>query len=68
MIYYGFKQQQDGQIHLSVWLCGVMMYETTRCPPWDCENPITHYDTEASRATLLEAAQPTIDRLQEYFA
>lgn len=53
-------------VELAVWLCGVQIYETSRLVPEDCLEPEAHFDTEASRATLLEAAQPTIDALREY--
>lgn len=66
MIRYEFKQQGKS-IHISVWLCGARVFDALRYPPKACENPLTYFDTESSRATLLEAAQPTIEALRSYF-
>jgi hypothetical protein len=65
MIRYEFKQQGKN-VCISVWLCGAMVFGALRYAPAGSD-PLTYFDTEASRATLLEAAQPTIDRLREYF-
>ena len=68
MITYTFEQSKDEQyIDIHLWLCGACILHTTRRVPLECDTPDTYFDTEASRATLLEAAQPTIDALRSYF-
>lgn len=65
MITYFFEPNRDA-VFMSVRLCGVEIYSTQRLLPVGAD-PYTHFDTESSRATLLEAAQPTIDALRSYF-
>lgn len=56
-----------GHALLRVWLCGAIVFETSRLVPESCEDPESYFDTETSRATLLEAAQPTIEALRGHF-
>jgi hypothetical protein len=52
-------------VHIEAWLCGARVADVVRELPDYA--PHTYFDTPEVRATMLDIAQPTIDRLQKYF-
>jgi hypothetical protein len=54
-----------GRVLIEVWFCGARVADALRNLPDYA--PADYFDTPEVRATMLDIAQPTIDRLREHF-
>jgi hypothetical protein len=55
------------QVLIEAWLCGACVATVTRLAPDSTQYPENYFDTPEVQATMIDLAQPTIDRLQEHF-
>jgi hypothetical protein len=66
MIDITFTHVKDTRrVRIEAWLCGARLASLSRELPDYA--PLNYFDTPEVRATMIDIAQPTVDRLQEHF-
>jgi hypothetical protein len=58
-------QASTRQVHIEAWFCGARVADALRNLPDYA--PSDYFDTPEVQATMLDIAQPTVDRLREHF-